>query len=72
MVSIEQIRRLFPERFAGQGQAMYSAFAIGLGGGLGMVIAGYLWEWIGGAWVFTLASCVSALALGILMFSQRR
>jgi MFS transporter, PPP family, 3-phenylpropionic acid transporter len=72
MVSIEQIRRLFPERFAGQGQAMYSAFAIGLGGGLGMVISGYLWEWIGGAWVFTLAACVSALALTILLISQRR
>ncbi|NLU99438.1 MFS transporter [Marinomonas sp. UCMA 3892] len=72
MVSIEQIRRLFPERYAGQGQAMYSAFAIGLGGGLGMVITGYLWEWLGGAWVFTLAACVSSLALTILLISQRR
>ena len=72
MVSIEQIRRLFPERFAGQGQAMYSAFAIGLGGGLGMVATGYLWEWAGGAWAFTAASCVSALALIILLVSQRR
>lgn len=72
MVSIEQIRRLFPERYAGQGQAMYSAFAIGLGGGLGMVITGYLWEWIGGAWVFSAAGGVSALALTILLISQRR
>lgn len=72
MVSIEQIRRLFPERYAGQGQAMYSAFAIGLGGGLGMVIAGYLWEWAGGAWVFTAASGTSALALVILLLHQRR
>ncbi|MBR7888567.1 MFS transporter [Marinomonas sp. A79] len=72
MVSIEQIRRLFPERYAGQGQAMYSAFAIGLGGGLGMVITGYLWEWIGGPWVFTAAGCISALALTLLLISQRR
>lgn len=72
MVSIEQIRRLFPERYASQGQAMYSAFAIGLGGGIGMVIAGYLWEWLGGAWVFTAASGVSAVALLILLISQRR
>lgn len=72
MVSIEQIRRLFPERYAGQGQAMYSAFAIGLGGGLGMVFTGYLWEWAGGAWAFTAASMTSALALIILIASQRR
>ncbi|TYL47997.1 MFS transporter [Marinomonas sp. IMCC 4694] len=72
MVSIEQIRRLFPEQYASQGQAMYSAFAIGLGGGIGMVITGYLWEWLGGAWVFTAAACVSALALLILLISQRR
>lgn len=72
MVSIEQIRRLFPERYAGQGQAMYSAFAIGLGGGLGMVLTGYLWEWAGGAWAFTAASMISGLALIILLLSQRR
>lgn len=72
MVSIEQIRRLFPERYASQGQAMYSAFAIGLGGGIGMVITGYLWEWAGGAWAFTAASMTSALALIILIISQRR
>ena len=72
MVSIEQIRRLFPERIAGQGQAMYSAFAIGLGGGLGMVITGYIWEWLGGSWAFTAASLVSASALLVLFLSQRR
>ncbi|GAB3483650.1 major facilitator superfamily domain-containing protein 6 [Marinomonas epiphytica] len=72
MVSIEQIRRLFPERFASQGQAMYSAFAIGLGGGLGMVLTGYLWEWLGGAWSFTFAAFTSLLALGLLLVSQRR
>ncbi|RBO82752.1 MFS transporter [Marinomonas aquiplantarum] len=71
MVSIEQIRRLFPERYAGQGQAMYSAFAIGLGGGLGMVVTGYLWEWVGGAWAFTAAAIVSGLALIILIVSQK-
>ncbi|MDB4837489.1 MFS transporter [Marinomonas sp.] len=72
MVSIEQIRRLFPERYGSQGQAMYSAFAIGLGGGIGMVLSGYLWEWVGGAWVFTAAAGASALALMILLISQRR
>ncbi|MEL0638425.1 MFS transporter [Marinomonas sp. TI.3.20] len=72
MVSIEWVRGLFPERYASQGQAMYSAFAIGLGGGLGMVGSGYLWEWLGDAWVFTIASCISLLALLILWVSQYR
>jgi PPP family 3-phenylpropionic acid transporter len=70
MVSIERVRRLFPERYGSQGQAMYSAFAIGLGGGLGMVGAGYLWEWVGDAWVFTIAASISVLALVILWGSQ--
>ncbi len=72
MVSIEQVRRLFPERYAGQGQAMYSALAVGLGGGIGMVLTGYLWEWAGGAWAFTAAACTSALALAILLANQYR
>ena len=72
MVSIEQVHRLFPERYAAQGQAMYSAFAIGLGGGLGMVATGYVWQWFGGPWTFTFAAIVSLLALIILMLNQRR
>ncbi|EAQ63596.1 probable MFS metabolite transporter [Marinomonas sp. MED121] len=71
MVSIAQINRLFPEQFAAQGQAMYSGFAIGLGGGVGMVGAGYLWDWFGGQWTFTAASIVSVLALVILILSQK-
>ncbi len=72
MVSIEQIRRLFPERYSGQGQAMYSAFAIGLGGGLGMVFTGYIWEWVGGSWAFTAAAGTSALGLIILLAATQR
>ena len=71
MVSIAQINRLFPEQYAAQGQAMYSGFAIGLGGGIGMVGAGYLWDWFGGQWTFTAASMISVLALVVLVISQR-
>jgi len=71
MLSIAQISRLFPEQYAAQGQAMYSGFAIGLGGGVGMVGAGYLWDWFGGEWTFTMASMVSVLALIVLIISQR-
>lgn len=72
MVSIEQVHRLFPEKFAAQGQAMYSAMAIGLGGGIGMVIAGYVWEWAGGAWTYTFAAVISLIAFVLLMIKQMR
>lgn len=71
MVSIAQINRLFPEQYAAQGQAMYSGFAIGLGGGVGMVSSGYLWDWFGGEWTFAAASIVSLVALIVLIISQR-
>ncbi|MGO3346506.1 MAG: MFS transporter [Marinomonas sp.] len=71
IVSIERIRGLFPEQYASQGQATYSAFSIGLGGGIGMFCAGYLWDWVGDAWVFTTAALISVLALLILWLSQR-
>lgn len=72
LVSIQQITRLFPERYASQGQAMYSGIGIGLGGGVGMVLAGLSWDAFGGTWTFMAASCVSVLALVVLALSQRR
>jgi len=50
---------------------MYSGFAIGLGGGVGMVGSGYLWDWFGGEWTFAAASIVSLIALIVLIISQR-
>ncbi|WP_191603440.1 MFS transporter [Marinomonas algicola] len=72
MVSIDQVNRLFPEKYAAQGQAMYSSLAVGLGGGLGMVIAGYIWELMGGPTAFTFAAIISAIALVTLIAHQRR
>ncbi|TBR45045.1 MFS transporter [Marinomonas agarivorans] len=72
LVSIEQIGRLFPERYASQGQAMYSGIGIGLGGGFGMVLAGFSWDIFGGAWTFSGAAGVSVLALVALALSQKR
>ncbi len=71
LVSIQQITRLFPERYASQGQAMYSGIGIGLGGGVGMVSAGFLWDLVGGSWTFTASAIISALALGLLAVSQK-
>ena len=43
-VCIELIRRFFQGTNAGQGQALYSALTFGLGGALGAIISGFLWE----------------------------
>ena len=71
LVSIQQITRLFPERYLSQGQAMYSGIGIGLGGGIGMVAAGLLWDFAGGSWTFTAAAIISTLALVLLAISQK-
>ncbi len=43
-VSIEWVRRFFPGRVQGQGQALYSALCFGAGGGLGALASGAVWE----------------------------
>lgn len=43
-VCIELIRRFFQGQNAGQGQALYSAIGFGLGGALGAIISGLLWD----------------------------
>lgn len=71
LVSIQQITRLFPDQYISQGQAMYSGIGIGLGGGVGMIGAGMLWDVSGGAWTFTAAAFVSVVALLLLFVSQK-
>ncbi|ADZ91519.1 MFS transporter [Marinomonas mediterranea] len=71
MVSIDQVRRLFPDRFGSQGQSTYSAFAVGLGSGVGMIFAGYSWDLIGGNWTFTVSSFMSVAAIVLLIRSQK-
>ncbi|TPE55704.1 MFS transporter [Maribrevibacterium harenarium] len=70
VVSIEQLKDLVPDQYVSQGQAAYSGISAGLGSGLGIVGAGYLWDWFGGGWTFTAASLVCGLALVILLLNQ--
>lgn len=43
--AIHFLHRLFPGRLQGRGQALYVAVGFGVGGGLGSVLAGQIWEW---------------------------
>ncbi len=45
----------------GRGQALYSSLSFGAGGGIGALVAGWLWVPLGGATTFMLASVASAL-----------
>jgi PPP family 3-phenylpropionic acid transporter len=48
-------------RTQGRGQALYSSLSFGAGGGIGALLAGWLWVPLGGAATFALASLVAAL-----------
>ena len=63
--AIHLVDRWFPGSLRGRGQAVYSSASFGLGGGLGSLLSGRLWDTLGGAEVFLLASAVSAV--GVLL-----
>jgi PPP family 3-phenylpropionic acid transporter len=60
--AIHLIHRLFRGRHQGKGQALYSSLSFGAGGALGSLASGYLWEGLGGEWVYGFAALLSAAA----------
>lgn len=62
--AVELVRRLFAGGHQGQGMALYSGLAYGLGGAFGALVSGLLWT-VSGAGTFALASALSLLALVI-------
>lgn len=61
--AIHLVHHYFTGRHQGRGQALYSSLSFGLGGALGTVVSGALWEHIGPAVVFNLSVAVSLLGL---------
>ncbi len=57
--AIHLIDRWFPGNLHGRGQALYSCVSFGLGGALGSLLAGRLWDVLGGADVFLLAGAIA-------------
>ncbi|MBI3775886.1 MAG: MFS transporter [Gammaproteobacteria bacterium] len=64
-VAIELIHRYFTGKHQGKGQALYSSVSFGLGGAIGSLYAGYVWDGLGGAATFAGAGVFSLLAFGI-------
>ncbi|GAA3920519.1 MFS transporter [Litoribacillus peritrichatus] len=44
VVSMVYVQRFFPSGLSGRGQALYSGVSFGLGGAIGAIISGFLWE----------------------------
>lgn len=62
-VAIHLIHRFFTGRHQGKGQALYSSVTFGIGGALGSLYGGYLWESAGPEVVYLAAAGISLLAL---------
>ncbi|MBL4744435.1 MAG: MFS transporter [Cycloclasticus sp.] len=68
VVCIQLTHRYFQGAAQDKGQALYSSIGYGAGGMCGGLIAGGLWDSYGGAWVFTISSLLSFIALWVAWF----
>ena len=66
--AIHFVQRSFGSRQQGQGQALYAALS-GVGGALGALYSGYLWQPLGAGGTFALAS-LAAFAAAFIMLRQ--
>ena len=60
-VAIQYVQRLFPRALQGRGQAIYNAVAYGVGGSIGSLAAGYLWEGVSPESSFLVMALVALL-----------
>jgi len=61
-VAVHFIHRFFAGPYQGRGQALYSSLSFGLGGALGSLLGGYLWDGLGATYVFVIAAAAATLA----------
>lgn len=57
---------LFPGGQRSSGFALYSSLAFGFGGGVGSLVSGFLWDWIGGAATFWVACGLALAGLAVM------
>lgn len=60
-VAMHYVQRLFPSSLQGRGQAIYNGVAYGVGGSIGSVSAGYLWDSVSPESTFLCAAAIAAL-----------
>jgi len=64
-ISMEYLRRFFAGSHSGKGQAVYTSFSFGVGGALGAISGGLLWDY-SGTLTFSVASIISLSAAALI------
>lgn len=64
-VAMHYVQRLFPGALQGRGQAVYNAVAYGIGGSIGSIASGYLWEGLSPEAVFYSAGAVALVGFWV-------
>jgi PPP family 3-phenylpropionic acid transporter len=63
--AIHLIHRHFRGRLQVRGQAIYSSFSFGVGGAVGSLVAGYVWDGLGGSLTFGLFALVALVGTAV-------
>jgi MFS transporter, PPP family, 3-phenylpropionic acid transporter len=69
--SMSLIQRWFPHKAQARGQAFYTMSSYGLGGSLGGIAAGWLWDAISPEFSFVAAAMVAAAGVGVSALALR-
>jgi PPP family 3-phenylpropionic acid transporter len=69
--AIHSVHHRFPRMLLGRGQALYSSVSFGLGGTLGSLSSGYLWEYFGSFTSFFVSALLALAAFWIIYAAYR-
>ena len=61
------VHRFFQEHHQARGQAIYISVAYGIGGALGAVFSGYVWDWFGASSAFSLSAASATVGLILIV-----
>jgi MFS transporter, PPP family, 3-phenylpropionic acid transporter len=64
-VAVHYVQRLFPGRLHGRGQAIYNAVSYGLGGSIGSLMGGWLWDAVSPEATFLTAALMALLGFWV-------
>jgi PPP family 3-phenylpropionic acid transporter len=61
------VHHFFRGRHQAKGQAFYTSFTFGVGGTLGGIFSGFVWEWLGPGFTFSISAAAALLGLGLIV-----
>jgi PPP family 3-phenylpropionic acid transporter len=64
--AIATVHRFFRGKHQAKGQALYISLAFGIGGSIGGLYSGYIWDFVGPAWSFTTGAFLAFLGLIVI------